>query len=1294
MTKPHSDFNDNHFMHVRKTNSVESSNFLLLIVTIYIFSLPTSEHITDMSKKRPIYDNAKFEVALVADMVACFLVLAAESPLLGRGGYFKVDEIANAINSIDWKFSRECGVHERFLGQGLLQFKSYLQKYGVSYTQTEKRVEYLLFGTSYYSTKYGPEFFQINTAFPKRCVVVEDKNRPQVEEVLAEIRAEAIIAKIAEVKHELLASVKLQSTDQFLTGGPGISRVHVVDHFLSVSSIQQSEDKKIRAMEASVHFNVPKDPVKEVAQMLYDEFHLVINAKKDQYGEKWSDMIDTLGGDDVDLFDAVTNTLQHDALLAPTWFKLMVNLAMGDAVKKRVNAQFNEGKPMAAIESGMHVPATLFQNERADDPGNVRLAAKCNIIEREVLLLLHVLIHFQQKGHCPNEFVWLISKFLKNGGLYGTSIDLLGKLGICVSNREITTELNPQDINLFYERECAVMRNLALQECDDADGGFKHIVFLMFDNYASTTYQLEQTHRRPISSTIDTQTNLYQVVQKSPDFDRRPTRAPASTKFDDDVINAVAQVLGTKLQLSGIIGDRRDANFCHLPKWSMLASLPIKSSSHLSGIQFLIMISVFFAAGGAKMQEMVQLTDPEFTLQALKFVVAVYARVSHMVHVPVPFHAQKHAMESLNRQTVFGALVLIPFYRYLKFKKVFEGLEDSINKLVSDADREAIRTEDIEALLSSGGSGAEGVLINDDDEEEEEEEEEQEGEGGINECVAKVLEVIGKVVPPDMYEEEAGAEEDLTASMQSPDYASVVSMKLIETCAVLIKRAKEGREIRRKFYEERQRAKVSNNTEALKRRLTLPSRLAQALALEKKLHEAFIVNHCRLKFMFELLWSVTQYAKTHLGLSYEDNSLTRMIGSFVNDQLRLAVEPFNQLNLHGDLTMFFEEYPRMVTLFSVGEKPKIVRAGIFLTAQILHMVENRPDIMQELALNATKINEVFVEHANSLIQREVAKRQSDPSFQKVRDASIRILKNRQDLQLMEQLVESSKTFEEHGGMRSKRRRITVGGRSAASASTIDDDDDDDDAETDAETSANNIKVEPDSEVRAQVSRFEPDGKCWNYIEAIANDFWLPYIKKLGQLTINPRVSACFDQHRPLETEGSRMMEHVDSTKLYCKHVLSQENKQVNGEAGEPLELNLFSASLLSRKNTKPVLWEVIKSLANQDPRPYNFTPCLESVNKPKYVEVLEEAFGVTSMQTSPQEALGKMKRICDKWTPEKLKFIPLDEVSQPVPKMTVREAASVDHPLLNNEPAITKFLSTLSMPVVPQFPLSHATPYK
>ena len=87
MTKPHSDFNDNHFMHVRKTNSVESSNFLLLIVTIYIFSLPTSEHITDMSKKRPIYDNAKFEVALVADMVACFLVLAAESPLLGRRAF-------------------------------------------------------------------------------------------------------------------------------------------------------------------------------------------------------------------------------------------------------------------------------------------------------------------------------------------------------------------------------------------------------------------------------------------------------------------------------------------------------------------------------------------------------------------------------------------------------------------------------------------------------------------------------------------------------------------------------------------------------------------------------------------------------------------------------------------------------------------------------------------------------------------------------------------------------------------------------------------------------------------------------------------------------------------------------------------------------------------------------------------------------------------------------------------------------------------------------------------------------
>ena len=74
-----------------------------------------------MSKKRAIVNQATFEEAVVADTVACFLVLAAESSMLGGGGYFKADEIANAINQVDWKFSRECGVHERYLGQGLLQ---------------------------------------------------------------------------------------------------------------------------------------------------------------------------------------------------------------------------------------------------------------------------------------------------------------------------------------------------------------------------------------------------------------------------------------------------------------------------------------------------------------------------------------------------------------------------------------------------------------------------------------------------------------------------------------------------------------------------------------------------------------------------------------------------------------------------------------------------------------------------------------------------------------------------------------------------------------------------------------------------------------------------------------------------------------------------------------------------------------------------------------------------------------------------------------------------------------------
>ena len=149
-----------------------------------------------------------------------------------------------------------------------------------------------------------------------------------------------------------------------------------------------------------------------------------------------------------------------------------------------------------------------------------------------------------------------------------------------------------------------------------------------------------------------------------------------------------------------------------------------------------------------------------------------------------------------------------------------------------------------------------------------------------------------------------------------------------------------------------------------------------------------ITNHQRLKYNDELLHVAICLSIEKIGAEtlFGKNALTRMVGALFMDQLHLAVQPFNDLNARGDRTSLYEHFPLMIRVIATGNKHKIVRACFFLLAELIHLIENRPDIMRQIAIMAPYTNEVQIEFHNSTIARRL--QHMDVLFQNIRNESV------------------------------------------------------------------------------------------------------------------------------------------------------------------------------------------------------------------------------------------------------------------------------------------------------------------
>ena len=196
----------------------------------------------------------------------------------------------------------------------------------------------------------------------------------------------------------------------------------------------------------------------------------------------------------------------------------------------------------------------------------------------------------------------------------------------------------------------------------------------------------------------------------------------------------------------------------------------------------------------------------------------------------------------------------------------------------------------------------------------------------------------------------------------------------------------------------------------------LQTETSQYKKFTKRIVDSDRTNHERTKYMLELLFAVYCHAQedASFNLIWQCNEFMSMIHDLLDSQLRLCVSPFNAQNGDGILAHLYKSFPDMINMFSVGKKNKIVRAGIFLQSQILHLQSHCPDALLHQANHATKLNEVMIEHHHSGM--EMLLRGLDVGFQQIREASIHLRKKSSENKILRTL------FDLDGALKKSKRR--------------------------------------------------------------------------------------------------------------------------------------------------------------------------------------------------------------------------------------------------------------------------------
>jgi len=152
------------------------------------------------------------------------------------------------------------------------------------------------------------------------------------------------------------------------------------------------------------------------------------------------------------------------------------------------------------------------------------------------------------------------------------------------------------------------------------------------------------------------------------------------------------------------------------------------------------------------------------------------------------------------------------------------------------------------------------------------------------------------------------------------------------------------------------------------------------------------ISYSRLQSYIDLFYIAWKEVKPDIlervGKSDTKSNLTNFLFQFFENELSLCVQPFESWWENGDTTSFWQNLVRMIGFVSYCNRPKITRHMLHLLHNMLHHVENRPDVMQLLQLNSKHIVEVYIEYANLIVSQQLSNHTGLRTENEVQNASI------------------------------------------------------------------------------------------------------------------------------------------------------------------------------------------------------------------------------------------------------------------------------------------------------------------
>lgn len=727
-----------------------------------------------------------------------------------------------------------------------------------------------------------------------------------------------------------------------------------------------------------------------------------------------------------DLASLLEQSRQEWAKLAPIIIHTLLRWTISDTlhdllVPRLIGINFVEyvrSLASGTAASAFHFTEKAFPTQKTAED----ISRALRVLQDKATAVGQIILNIQQAHTCVLPYIWHFSCVLKRGGTTNSGIRELCGFNLSLSPSIINKEICGVGMKLWYSNYIGQLMEKARETI--IEGLITRRIFIpvyLRDNFVRKEFYLEQRGDKSWTGQVVSSTTLVAFVMV---FCALFGTCPLMTEYKPMERNCVNEMVQSQVfDLKGVLdGVRHTSNRMSSGKFFTVASDDMRSASHADNAIGLSahghLLGVLDEVTGDMIYPMIVCVDTEFVLIMRKMCLGHHRRVKQLVVTPPPFHAGMHVNQIHNENLIWQLLVWVPFCLFRAVKPILYNadLQKKMLELVKVEERtDVIRHRTAIARPTRSIRFNTEVLDGDDELKEgdemegEEEEVMEQGEADIRGWDQR---------PPS----ERGHQDQETPEQAFARYTAEAAAHagnttdglpgsdVIATAAVLAERYAKNKLAESNFVREREvvvQARGTGWKAESKKKFKLQGDDANRQKTEHTLSESLKINYTRMLYNHSLFYAAFTIADVILAAEggWEKNELTRLVRYMIKDEFSLGIQPFIDLQVHGDLSTLLTKLPLIITAVVAGGREYVVRALVFVLAEMAHLRDNCPGMLKTLGANATYCNEQTVEHKNGRIA-QLMDRWGVHNYPGLREMSVRDVHDREGKSVGKAILET------------------------------------------------------------------------------------------------------------------------------------------------------------------------------------------------------------------------------------------------------------------------------------------------